>query len=87
MSDTIDLPAFGLTLRGDPYGEASWYAAGDWRTSIKASPCDDGRMYLVAYVGGVTHSCIGATLEEACSRLLASMSDEHVAAIRALGER
>ncbi len=84
--DTITIDGFGTLMRDHTY-EQPWYVVGDWRTSLKASPCDDGRMYLIAHVRGVTHSCIGDSLAEAYSRLMASMSDEHVAAIRALGER
>lgn len=91
MTDAQDtIVTSHLTLTRDPAYEQPWYVVGDWRTSLKASPCDgdiDGRMYLIAYVGGVSHSCVADTLHEAYSRLMASMSDEHVAAIRALGER
>lgn len=83
--DTITIDGFGTLMRDHTY-EQPWYVAGDWRASLKASPCGDGRMYIVTYVGGVSHSCVADTLEEACSRLMASMSIEHVAAIRALGE-
>ena len=87
--DTITIDGFGTLMRDHTY-EQPWYVAGDWRASLKASPCDgdvDGRMFIIAHVAGVTHSCIADTLHEAYSRLMASMSDEHVAVIRALGER
>ena len=87
--DTITIDGFGTLMRDHTY-EQPWYVAGDWRASLKASPCDgdvDGRMFIMAHVGAVSHTCAGGSLAEAYSQLMASMSDEHVAAIRALGER
>jgi hypothetical protein len=94
--DTIELPVFGLTLmRDEALGAVAgdgWYSIGDPRDSqcprVVATPRD-------SYVGvyrrrggvGVSYSASGDGVAAACAALLAEMTPDDVAAIRALGER
>ena len=78
--DTIELPVFGLTLaRGGPY-----YRADGARAYLHTAG-----MFAVASVARANGVRVSYSVhaDDPCAALLAEMTPDDVAAIRALGER
>lgn len=92
--DTIELPVFGLTLSRHATEAVRAYSLYDASFAQRAyAAIYPTGWYMTAVVrraphGSVQYStCDAPSMDEACQRLLAQMTPDDVAAIRALGER
>lgn len=89
--DTIELPVFGLTLKRSAVHGANWYELGDMETRITVDTNGSGYKFVGVYVlrgdVGLSYGTAAIGIDTACERLLAQMTPDDVAAIRALGER
>ncbi len=84
--DTIELPAFGLTLTR--IAVDGWFGADRGQDYVHANEVGFVRLARARPSGTlVSYYKRAETVDDACAALLAEMTPDDVAAIRALGER